>query len=149
MPGARVVIEVADEEVLAVIQEFQARLKDPAPAFAEIGEYGVTTTRERIESQNAEDPIAFWEPLSMRYLKSKRKREHHPDETLVLYGFLLSTLVWQADTSMAEWGTPRIYGPAQQFGRPEINLPARPFLGVTERNRTAVLAIFRRWLAGA
>lgn len=35
--------------------------------------------------------------------------------------------------SKVEIGTNIAYAPAHQFGRPEINLPARPFIGIAER----------------
>jgi len=149
MAGARIELQYVDAGVQDELKRLLARLEDPQPALAEIGQYGVESTRERIESQNADNPIAAWEPLTERYLKSKRKREHHPDEILVLYGFLVSTFAWQATKDTVEWGSNQVYAAAQQFGRPEINLPPRPFLGVTERDRTEILDILHAWLSDA
>ena len=147
MTGVRIEIEVQDATVVSVFEQLLARIDDPRPALAQIGEYGIKSTRERIESQNA-DPIAAWAPLSKAYLQSSTKRRHHPDSILILYGDLVSTLAAQTDSEHVAWGSNRIYAAAQQLGREEINLPGRPFLGLTERDRTAVLTIMRDWLAG-
>lgn len=149
MSGVRVEIDVEDEEVTRVFERLLGALDDPGPALAQIGEYGVQSTRERIEGQNFEDPLWPWELLTPAYLVSKRKREHHPDSILILYGELVSTLAYQAQAAEVGWGSGRAYAAAQQFGREEINLPARPFLGLTERDTTEVLAIMQRFLAAA
>jgi len=148
--GARIEIEYQDEAVLAMLRQLLDKLEDPQPAMAELAQYGVASTRERIESQNADDPIASWAPLTERYLASKRKRASRgADLVLVLHGHLADQLAWQADSRSAEWGSNRVYAAAQQFGRPEINLPARPFLGVTAADKQKILEIFQAWLSEA
>ncbi len=148
MTGARVEFEVQDETVLAVFERLLARIDDPAPALAQIGEYGVQSTRDRIVSQNA-DPLAAWAPLSDAYRQSETKRRHHPDEILILYADLVSTLASQADSEHVGWGSNRVYAAAQQFGRDEIGLPPRPFLGLTPLDRDKVLTIMEDWLGAA
>lgn len=144
---AGVSIQVNDAEVLGALQRLSARLADMTPAFARIGEYGLASTRARIESQNAGNPIGIWLPLSERYRKSKRKLAHHPDMILELYGDLVSTLVWQPlGTTGVEWGSNRVYAAAQQFGRPEINLPGRPYLGASEADLTEIRAIIAGYI---
>lgn len=148
MAGARIEIEIQDEEVTALLQRLIARVANPKPALAQIGEYGVVSTRERIVSQNT-DPVAAWEPLSPQYLASRRKQRSKGAETvLVLHGHLVGTLAWDADEQAVAWGSNRIYAAAQQFGRPEIGLPARPFLGLTETDKQLVTEIMHRWLSG-
>ncbi len=149
MAGAHIELEVTDAEVTAVLGQLLARLDDPSPALAEIGEYGVESTRERIETQNAENPLSSWEPHSEGYAKSRRKLAHHPGEMLILYGDLVGTFAWQADAAGVEWGSARVYAGAQQFGRPEINLPAREFLGDTAHDDEEILGIMYAWLSGA
>ena len=144
----RIEIEVQDETVLAVFERLLERVTDPATALAEIGEYGMKSTYARISGQN-DDPIEIWESLSPAYRRSKVKQAHHPDDILILYGDMVGTIAWQGDSAQVGWGSSRVYAAAQQFGREEINLPARPFLGLTDRDRYAVLAIMEKWLAGA
>ena len=148
MAGARIDIEVQDEAVIALLQELLSRVANPQPALDDIGLYGVQSTRDRITIQNADDPIAAWEPLTERYLKSARKKSSKgADMVLVQHGFLTSTLAWQADDETVEWGSNRVYAAAQQFGREEINLPARPWLGLTTTDQDAVIDIFQKWLS--
>ncbi len=147
MAGAAILINIQDEQALAALQALLARVTHLAPAFAKIGEYGLQSTRERIESQNTGNPVGIWAPLSERYLKSPKKRAHHPGMILELYGELVSTLAWQAlGEEGVEWGSNRIYAAAQQFGRPEINLPDRPFLGISELDQTEIGAILSTYI---
>ena len=126
MAGAAIIIGIQDEQALAALQALLVRVTNLAPAFARIGEYGLQSSRERIESQNAGNPVGIWAPLSERYLKSPKKRAHHPGMILELYGDLVSTLAWQAlGEKGVEWGSNRIYAAAQQFGRDEIVFPTR------------------------
>lgn len=149
MTGVTIEIEVQDEEVLSVFERLLARVDDPAPALAQIGEYGVRSTRIRIEDQNAYDPVEIWDSLSPRYRQSKMKQAHHPDDILILYGDMVGTLAKQADSEQVAWGSGREYAAAQQLGREDINLPARPFLGLSAIDRDQVLAIMASWLGGA
>lgn len=148
MTGTFVEISAEDKALPAELEQLLDRGTNLAPAFAEIGEYGVETTRARILSQNQDDPVGSWQALSARYAGSKRKlKSKGAGRTLILHGYLIGTLHWQSDNESVEWGSDRIYAAAQQFGRPDINLPDRPFLGITEHNRTDIHAILQRWLA--
>ncbi|MGN5094240.1 phage virion morphogenesis protein [Aeromonas hydrophila] len=44
------------------------------------------------------------------------------------------------------FGTPLEYGAAHQFGRPEINLPERPYLGLSETDQQSVLETLEGYL---
>lgn len=150
MAGTCIDIEIQDEAVVTLLKRLVARVADPQPALAEIGEYGMQSTRDRITSQNADDPIAAWAPLSESYLQSELKQgSRGADMIMVLHGHLAGTLAWQSGGSTVQWGSNRAYAAAQQFGRPEINLPARPWLGLTTRDIDAVTDILHRWLSVA
>lgn len=63
-------------------------------------------------------------------------------------GALFSDLLdAQVDPQTLYFGTPLEYGAAHQFGRPEINLPERPYLGLSEADRQSVLETLEGYLS--
>jgi phage gpG-like protein len=65
---------------------------------------------------------------------------------LRLHDDLRDTLNYQADPQTLYFGTPLEYGAAHQFGREEINLPERPYLGLSEEDKQSVLDMLERYL---
>lgn len=55
-------------------------------------------------------------------------------------------LAAQPDPRSLYFGTPMVYGAAHQFGRPEINLPERRALGLSEGDKQSVLETLEGYL---
>ncbi len=145
MAGARITIDIDDREVLAVLDQLLARLDDPTPALRDIGEALLNSHHRRFEEQVAPDGTP-WAPLSPAYQAKKKKNK---DKILVLDGYLSGLLTYQVSSDGLELGTNRIYGATHQFGAPQRNIPARPFLGLSEDDRTEVLEILSDHLTRA
>ncbi|WP_337072317.1 phage virion morphogenesis protein [Aeromonas veronii] len=58
-------------------------------------------------------------------------------------------LAAQPDPQTLYFGTPQEYGAAHQFGRPEINLPERRALGLSEGDKQSVLETLEGYLSPA
>lgn len=58
-------------------------------------------------------------------------------------------LAAQPDPQTLYFGTPLEYGAAHQFGRPEINLPERRALGLSEGDKRSVLETLEGYLSPA
>jgi phage virion morphogenesis protein len=144
MAGAQTVIDlkIDDAEIKAALKDLAAKLNDLTPFFNDGGETLLNSTRERFRSQTAPDG-APWAALSPDY---RRRKKRNADKVLTLWGHLRGTLGKRADKDSLRIGTPLIYGAAHQFGRPEINLPARPFLGLSETDRADLLAALNDYL---
>ncbi|PSJ88007.1 phage virion morphogenesis protein [Aeromonas veronii] len=56
-------------------------------------------------------------------------------------------LAAQPDPQTLYFGTPMVYGAAHQFGRPEINLPERRALGLSEGDKQSVLETLEGYLS--
>ncbi|MEH8172723.1 phage virion morphogenesis protein [Aeromonas veronii] len=56
-------------------------------------------------------------------------------------------LAAQPDPRSLYFGTPLEYGAAHQFGRPEINLPERRALGLSEGDKQSVLETLEGYLS--
>ena len=56
---------------------------------------------------------------------------------------------YHATTDRLEFGTDRKYGATHQFGDPRRNIPARPFLGLSDDDHREVLDILQEHLRDA
>lgn len=155
MAGAtlRVDSRIDDDDVRAALERLVALGADATPAFREIGEYLDLAHRLRWDKEQAPDGTG-WEPLSEVTLKRKRGR----GQILVNSGNLRDLLRYEASADGLAFGTDRIYGAVQQFGAkqgafgktqrggpiPWGDIPARPWLGLSEEDKQEVMAILKR-----
>lgn len=144
MAGASdvITIEIDDREIREGLRALEGKLGDLRPVFQDLGEALLNSTRRRFETQTAPDGSP-WAALSPGYKKRKKK---HLILILTLNGYLRGTLNYQATRDELRVGTPMIYGAAHQFGRPDINLPARPFLGLSDDDSAMILDTLSEWL---
>lgn len=138
-------IEIDNRDVLQALRRLQEAGGNLQGAFADIGEYLLISHRERWDQQVSPDGTP-WAPLAPKYQARKKKNQ---DKTLLLEGDLRDLLRYQASPDGLEFGTDRIYGATHQFGREEAGISARPFLGLSDQDRTEVLAILQEHLEGA
>ena len=157
MAGASIEITLDDAEVLKAINRLHAAARDLTPLMQEIGEHLLSTTRERFVSQTAPDG-APWTPLSEDYKQTKARNAH---KILTLFGILRGQLNYRASKDRVEVGSPTIYAGTHQFGAgvgvfgttsrgtpiPWGNIPARPFLGVSDDDEREIGALVSDHLA--
>ncbi|RMG51176.1 MAG: phage virion morphogenesis protein, partial [Gammaproteobacteria bacterium] len=171
MAGAslKLQITVDDRSIRAALERLVKASGDLRPVFAEIGEYLDLATRERFDREQAPDGTP-WEPLSDATLRRKmlkgvkrgRKRRRltardgstragaiqrlAQASILVESGALRDTLRYRASADSLEFGTDRKYGATHQFGDEKRNIPARPFLGLSDADRAEIVAALERHL---
>jgi len=176
MAGASLNIQIAidDRAIRAALGRLIKAGADLKPAFAEIGEYLDLATRQRFDREQAPDGSP-WEPLSETTLRRKmlkgvkrgrgQKRRRLTTRAgntkagaitrlahasiLVESGDLRDTLRYHATADSLEFGTDRKYGATHQFGDKKRNIPARPFLGLSDADRAEIVSILREHLARA
>jgi len=158
-----ITVQFDDESVLASLQRLVDSLADPTPAFRDIGEYLVDSTKRRFAAGKAPDGSA-WAPNRPSTLAGK------PDSRPLIGESkrLSSEIHYVADAAGVQVGSSLIYAATQQFGadkgafgsfsvvrtRQEVpipwgDIPARPFLGISEDDRAAILDIVQEHLQGA
>ena len=131
---------VADAfELLAKLYQKTGDLSEP---LADIGEGLMLSHRDRWDAQETPEGEP-WAPLSEKY---RARKPRHADEILRLNDDLRDTLDYQVDPQALYFGTPMVYGAAHQFGRPEINLPERRVLGLSEGDKQSVLDMLSLYL---
>lgn len=153
-------IKTEDAGVLAALRRVVGTLADPTPLAAEIAALGENSTRLRFRTQIAPDGSA-WKPSLRAQITGGR--------TLTQDGHLSGSLSARHGRDFAEWGVNRIYAAIHQFGgviRPKsakalrfplagggfavvqsVTMPARPYLGLSDDDRSDVLDAIERALA--
>lgn len=160
-----------DREVLAVLKELQARAADLEPALLEIGEDLVPRWKRRFDTSTGPDGRR-WLPNTqtsiIRYLEGqsgsfgkrgkitkKGAARAMAKRPLVQEGYLRDTLEYQLDGDTLLIGSPQKYAAVQQFGAergslgkgaPWGDIPARPFLGVSDEDRATILQTLTDYL---
>lgn len=146
-------IEIDDSDVLAALNGLLAAGKDLTPAYQDIGEYLVQSTKNRFAAGEAPDGTP-WAPLSPVTVARKGHSRPLIGESRRL-GTEISYLVLGDGV---EVGSPMEYAATQQLGAkkgsftggraPWGDIPARPFLGLSEDDKAAVLDILQEHLEG-
>lgn len=158
MAGSRVTIEVEDRLLLEALGAIAARANDLTPALRSVGEVVLEQTRRRIEAGGPAPDGTPWAPLSPDYLARKPQNK---DKILILYGRLLGSIHPTVGHNEVSVGTNVVYAAAQQFGMrrgaagqtrrgapiPWGDIPARPFLGLSDADEREVLATLQHFLA--
>ena len=143
MAGARIDIELKGlGEVQRRLDRLAERLDDPTPVFQEIGAELVDSTVKRFDTFEGPDGRP-WPPLAEKTRRSKRK---HKSKPLTLEGDLRDSFSAEADRAGLVVGTDRPYAATHQFGREESNIPARPFLGLSDADLALIDDLLREYL---
>lgn len=146
-------LEYNDAQVSAALAELFDAVASPIEAMQDIGEFMVKSTKERFPLGTAPDGTP-WAPNSPVTLSRKRD----PRPLFGESGRLSSQIFYEADAGGVEWGSPAIQSAVMQFGAPKGSLgpnapwgdiPARPFLGVSETDKDAIIDIVQEALARA
>lgn len=165
-----ITVRFDDTEVIARLQQIASQVGNMAPAMRAIGEILSESTKERFATSTAPDGEA-WKPNAPATIiarLNKIKGAYNKDgklskkgiaaatgkKPLVDTGILADTILSQvgSDGNSVEIGTNRFAGEwsggaaVHQFGSKDGNIPARPFLGLSEVDRGEVLAILDRFM---
>jgi phage virion morphogenesis protein len=139
MAGASIRIDVDfnEKQIANRIRALINAGENLEPAFIDIGEHLLNATHDRWERQIDPDgnPWAALDPKTLRYKKKNK------DKILVLEGYMRDTLAYNTTSFSLELGTNLIQGATHQFGDETRNIPARPFLGITEEDEQEIIAI--------
>ena len=152
----KIKIEVQDEALQQGLQGLIDIGLDLTPVMADIGEALLNSTRQRFSDQVSPEGEA-WSPLS-HVTKARKKR--NKDKILTEEGRLRRLLSVQAGRDYVEVGSTRIYAGTHQFGArrgaygttrqgapiPWGDIPARPFLGVSDADKKTILEIIQKHL---
>ncbi len=147
-----ITIELKDDAVSLGLAELEGLLSDLTPVMLDIAEYLVKSTKDRFAAGTSPEGVK-WAP------KSATTLARAPGKTRPLFGEsnTLNTNIFPSHgADFAEVGSTPVYAAMMQFGGtksafPHLwgNIPARPFLGASDDDRTAVLEIIAEHLTDA
>ncbi len=156
MSGALIEIVVDDRKILRELERLAKATGNLRPALKNIGDYLQRSTWERFDAQK--DPSGKpWAPLHPVTLARKKGKK-----ILVESSRLRDSVVYRADDDEVRVGTNVAYAAIHQFGgkiKPRggralffpgashpvssVTIPARPFLGISDEDRSEILDIIR------
>lgn len=160
-----ITIELNDADIERVLTRVSAHLTDMSDLMNEIGEQLEYETKERFDQGVAPDGTA-WAPKSQATLDAYKRRDQTVDVRPLFgpnaYGVpLRNSMFRDYGPDFVEIGTNKVYGAVMQFGAakgafgadaggssiPWGNIPARPYLGISDQDRTNIAATVDEWLA--
>lgn len=149
MAGVTYSLEFDDSQKLQRrLNQFLKQGTSLQPAFQDIGEMLLLSHDQRFRDQVSPEGEP-WAPLSADYQARKPKRQN---DILTLNSILSGNLSYLATGLNLFFGTPQEYGAIHHFGgsdgmRPaNAAIPARPWLGVDEDDKSEIYDILSDFL---
>jgi phage virion morphogenesis protein len=173
---AMITIAFDDRAVLDALRDLSARAVNLRPALKEIGEDLVASTKDRFNTSTGPDGqrwepnsettvLGYLAGVKGAYgkkngLTQKGMKALLGKKPLVRDGYLQDTLNYQVDGDTLLVGSPQKYAAVQQFGAkqgefgqnrrgrpiPYGDIPARPFLGVSDADQRSILETLGHYL---
>lgn len=156
-------VEFQNDEIEAALARISAALTDTSPVMNEIGEQLVVTTEDRfLEGVSPEG--AAWAPKSettiANYRRQGKKVDLRPLWSDGEGGHLAHSFHHAYGQGWVEVGTNAIQSAVMQFGAaksafgamkngrpiPWGDIPARPFLGISDLDQENIIATVEEWL---
>lgn len=161
-------IDLDDAKAQAALSELTKRGTDLRPLMQELGEYLSETTKQRFQTSTAPDG-SRWAPnapatylsylgkykgsfgTSGRITKAGAGRASGKKPLIGETGRLSSEIYYRADGRSVEIGSGLVYSAIHQFGGEaglgrKVRIPARPYLGLSEQDRSAIGEIAASYL---
>lgn len=146
----------------ASLTQARANLGNLAPLHSTIGEYMVTATRDRFKTSAAPDGTR-WRPKAPSTIAAYKSRGdgNRPKPLIGPSGRLRREIVSYSSSAAAEIGSPLEYSGVMQLGAakgafgtsskgrstPWGDIPARVFLGISDKDERNILDIVDEFLA--
>lgn len=143
MADPLITVQYDDREIQRYLSRAIVRFRDLRAPLTEIGEVLVLSTDERFERE--QDPQGRrWKDISPRTRAIKRA-QGRIDKILQSTGTGRASINYQASKFKVSVGTPLKYMADHQLGRGQ---EIREFLGISDRDREEVTAIFADYARG-
>lgn len=139
-------LEFAVSEFLMPKQllKLEQKLQNLDLLCASIGQKLSDSTKERMTRQETPDG-GSWEALDPNY-ELRRKAIWGDRPILDLSGFLFESIAYESNAKEIRVGSSAIYAGTHQYGLPQKNVPARPYLGLSEEDKSTITNLFSAFL---
>lgn len=153
MSGTQYRVALEDRQAQAMFDRMQREARSALPLFTEIGSALEATTRERIQTTKRAPDGTPWVALSPEWATRKAEKGYAAG-ILTMRGDLLNSVTFEAGPAYVDI----IAGPSEyalihqeggQAGRGhKVNIPARPYLGISDDDQVEIREATDDWLAG-
>ena len=104
-----------------------------------------------VEENFAEEGRPKWVPLHQKTIKARQKKGYWPGQILQQTGRLAASISTYSDNDKAVVGTNVVYAAIHQFGGKagrgrKANIPARPYLQLTDQDLEEILKAVKEYL---
>lgn len=151
-------VEIKDQAVTAALTRAAAQMDDMTPLFMRIGDLLVNSTKDRFEAGMTPDG-SKWAPKSQTTLNRYGSPKSNRVDVRPLFGpsGMLSSQIYsdEGDDYVAV-GSNRPYGAMMHFGGSKAkfphlwgDIPARPFLGISEEDSVNIAGRIADYMSGA
>lgn len=146
-------IELDDAELLTRLEALAERIEDNRPLMREIAGILLDSVEENFEHEGRPP----WPDLAPATIAERERKGYWPGRILQRRGGgggLAGSIQTDAGLDYAMVGTNKRYAAIHQLGGKagrgrKVEIPARPFLGVTEEDMHAIYEAIDEWLRGA
>ncbi|GAB5433145.1 MAG: phage virion morphogenesis protein [Epibacterium sp.] len=142
------------------LSQLQSQLDDMSPVMQDLGEYLVQSTQDRMLKGQQPDGTPFAPRSETTLALYAAKGFRFGAQPLNKSGEMRQQLNYQASADGLTWGSNAIQAAVMQFGArqgafagnsrggplPWGNIPARPFLGVSDDDHNAIVGELEEWL---
>jgi len=151
MAGTNVQVDFDTTELVAALNHVLATGRNLRPVMMEIAEHLHRSTRDRFDREEAPDGTP-WAPVTPQtqarknagYSAGGGQKDKLPAPDKILHGatlLLRDNMAPLYDEDEAGLAALQAYAATHQFGAPERNIPARPFLGLSPGDQAEILDI--------
>lgn len=154
-------IEITDDQISPAVARLAAHLSDLTPFYGQAGEIVLNSTKQRFNEGVAPDG-SRWARNSLVTIARKGQAKPLWGEsgnlrTQINYEAGPDGLVWGSGATTAEYAATQQFGAAKgAFGKTKFggpipwgNIPSRPYLGISEEDRSNLVDCLREYLKEA
>ena len=148
-------IQINDADVSAMFDRLQAALTDMSKPMNDVGRFLVKTTKERIGAGITPEGNAFAPRAQSTHEAYARKNFSYGLPLNRSGDMRKNSISHDYGSDFAEVGSNAIQSAVMQFGAakgslgansPWGNIPARPFIGLSDSDQTGIIDILEEWL---
>lgn len=139
---------INDEEIAAMFARISDVLTDLSEPMGKIAEAWLASTQDRVSDGIQPDGKPFT-PRSPTTIETYRRKNWPFGLPLNRSGEMRKQLHVDSGPDFAEIGSDAVQAAVMQFGSKNGDIPARPFLGVSDKDRDHVIETIEEWLIAA
>jgi len=142
-------VKVSSTVSTAALSRIVRRLANPRPVLEELGQALKTGTQERIKTTKTSPDGTPFAPWSIATALARQKRGTVSGGILFDTGKLFNSIQYQVTGKQVEVGADESAPYAKYLQAGTRNMPARPFVGISERDLENVRKILRSYIQKA